>query len=61
MEKRRDDRDARKSDELEEDPNPTDESQQAAELQVGEEGERENLSRFQPDATPGPTAGKGKV
>lgn len=54
MEKRHDDRDARKSDdEVTEDPRRADEGdeqgQQAAELQVGEERERENLSRFEPD------------
>jgi hypothetical protein len=50
MEKRKDDRDARKSDDLDDTyPEPADESQQAAELQIGEEGERENPSRFEPD------------
>jgi hypothetical protein len=55
MDKRRDDRDARKShDEATEDPFEADketdqQGQQAAELQVGEERERENLSRFEPD------------
>jgi hypothetical protein len=55
MEKRHDDRDAKKSyDEATEDPREADkvgdkQGQQAAELQVGEERERENLSRFEPD------------
>ena len=50
MEKRKDDRDARKSDDLDNTySEPADESQQAAELQIGEEGERENPSRFEPD------------
>jgi len=53
MEKRRDDRDARKTyDEATDNPreaNKTDESQQAAELQVGEAGEREDTTRFEPD------------
>lgn len=53
MEKRQDDRDARKSpDEATDDPweaNKTSESEQAAELQVGADRERENLSRFEPD------------
>ncbi|HXG91368.1 MAG TPA: hypothetical protein VNN73_03245 [Blastocatellia bacterium] len=53
MEKRRDDRDARKSDDLATDnpidANKTVESQQAAELQIGHEDEREDLSRFEPD------------
>jgi hypothetical protein len=54
MEKRKDDRDARKSDDLDDSyPEPVDESQQAAELQVGEEGERENPSRFEPDPQSG--------
>ena len=55
MEKRHDDRDARKSrQQATEDPHEADKTgdeqgQQAAELQVGEERERENLSRFEPD------------
>lgn len=50
MEKRKDDRDARKSDDLDNTySEPADESQQAAELQIGEEDERENPSRFEPD------------
>jgi hypothetical protein len=55
MEKRNDDRDATKShDEATEDPRQADKAghgqgQQAAELQVGEDRERENLSRFEPD------------
>jgi hypothetical protein len=53
--KRQDDRDAKKShDEATEDPHEADKTghgqgQQAAELQVGEDRERENLSRFEPD------------
>ena len=54
MEKRRDDRDAKKSiNEATDNPreaNKSDESEQAAELQVGEEDERENLNRFEPDS-----------
>ena len=55
MEKRQDDRDSKKSrDRATEDPHEADKTgdqqgQQAAELQVGEEKERENLSRFEPD------------
>jgi hypothetical protein len=53
MEKRQDDRDAKKSlDEATDNPweaNKTGGSEQAAELQVGEDRERENLSRFEPD------------
>jgi hypothetical protein len=55
MEKREDDRDAKKShDKATEDPREADKTghgqgQQAAELQVGEARERENLSRFEPD------------
>ncbi|HYP26992.1 MAG TPA: hypothetical protein VE262_09755 [Blastocatellia bacterium] len=47
-EKRRDDRDAEKAEDkgLNEE---VDESQQAAELQVGEEDELSNPSRFRPD------------
>jgi hypothetical protein len=51
MEKRKDDRDAKKSiDEATDDPreaNKSDESEQAAELQVGEEDERADLNRGQ--------------
>ncbi|HKP87164.1 MAG TPA: hypothetical protein VJZ26_13760 [Blastocatellia bacterium] len=54
MEKRKDDRDAKKStSEATDDPreaNKGDEGEQAAELQVGEEGERDNLNRFAPDS-----------
>ncbi|HVG22220.1 MAG TPA: hypothetical protein VNI02_24500 [Blastocatellia bacterium] len=57
MSKRKDDRDADKSyDKATEDPweaQKTDESQQAAELQVGEERERGVPSRFEPDAPSG--------
>jgi hypothetical protein len=53
VDKRKDDRDAAKSiDEVTDDPweaNKTNESQQPAELQVDPEGEREDLSRFEPD------------
>ena len=53
MEKRRDDRDAKKSiDEATGDPweaNKDGFDQQAAELQVGEEDERANPDRFEPD------------
>ena len=53
MEKRKDDRDLKKSiDEATDDPheaNKTSEDQQAAELQVGEEGERADPNRFEPD------------
>ena len=52
-EKRSDDRDSKKSlDEATDDPwqaNKTNEGEQAAELQVGEDSEREDLSRFEPD------------
>jgi hypothetical protein len=57
MSKRKDDRDADKSyDKATDDPweaQKTDESQQAAELQVGEERERTILSRFEPDTIAG--------
>jgi hypothetical protein len=48
MDKRRDDRDADKAEDkgLNEE---VDESQQAAELQVGEDDEAANRSRFEPD------------
>jgi hypothetical protein len=53
MDKRKDDRDAKKSiDEATDDPreaNKSNEGEQAAELQVGEEGERADLNRFEPD------------
>lgn len=52
MDKRQDDRDAKKSlDEATENPweaNKTNEGEQPAELQIGPEDERENLSRFEP-------------
>lgn len=55
MSKRKDDRDADKSyDKATEDPweaQKTDESQQAAELQVEEGRERDTPSRFEPDPT----------
>jgi hypothetical protein len=54
MEKRKDDRDAKKSmDEATDDPreaNKSAEGEQAAELQVGEEGERTDPNRFEPDS-----------
>lgn len=54
MEKRKDDRDAKKSiDEATEDPrqaNKSNEGEQAAELQVGEEDERDSPNRFEPDS-----------
>jgi hypothetical protein len=54
MEKRKDDRDAKKSlDEATDNPrdaNKSAEGEQAAELQVGEEGERDEPNRFEPDA-----------
>ncbi|HKS39309.1 MAG TPA: hypothetical protein VJX74_01760 [Blastocatellia bacterium] len=54
MEKRTDDRDAKKSiDEATDDPreaNKSNEGEQAAELQVGEEGERDDPNRFEPDS-----------
>jgi hypothetical protein len=59
MEKRTDDRDAAKSDDLKE--SARDESQQAAELQVGEEDERNNRSRFEPDHQADPLPGQGSL
>ena len=57
MSKRKDDRDADKSyDKTTDDPweaQKTDESEQAAELQVGEERERATPSRFEPDPVAG--------
>ena len=54
MEKRKDDRDRKKSmDEATDDPreaNKSNEGEQAAELQVGEEDERADLNRFEPDS-----------
>jgi hypothetical protein len=54
MEKRKDDRDAKKSiDEATDDPreaNKSSEGEQAAELQVGEEDERADTNRFEPDS-----------
>ena len=48
--KRRDDRDAKKADEIESNPALLDKSQQAAELQIGEKDEARQKSRFEPDA-----------
>ncbi|HEX5081534.1 MAG TPA: hypothetical protein VFY40_05785 [Blastocatellia bacterium] len=45
----RDTRDAKKSEDLEENDSGANGSQQAAELQVGEEDERANPDRFEPD------------
>lgn len=50
-EKRHDDRDARKSSDMDEPGGWTEETQQPAELQVGQEGERVDRSRFEPDST----------
>jgi hypothetical protein len=47
--RRQDDRDADKADEIEKNPALLNQSQQAAELQVGEDRERVQLSRFEPD------------
>jgi hypothetical protein len=47
--KRFDDRDAKKADEIRENPALVEKSQQAAELQVGENRERVQPSRFEPD------------
>jgi hypothetical protein len=48
--RRQDDRDADKADEIQQNPALLNRSQQAAELQVGEDRERVQVSRFQPDA-----------
>jgi hypothetical protein len=56
MKKPRDTRDAKKADDIENDPLGADGSQQAAELQVGEEGERANPERFEPDPKAEPPA-----
>jgi hypothetical protein len=47
--KPRDTRDAKKAEDLEENNSGANGSQQAAELQVGEEDERANPDRFEPD------------
>jgi hypothetical protein len=60
MEKRKDDRDARKSDDIEEYPRSSDETQQPAELQIGEDRERENMSRFEPGPQSRPNREKGQ-
>ena len=49
MKKTRDSRDAKKAEDLEDDEFGANGSQQAAELQVGEEDERANPARFEPD------------
>jgi hypothetical protein len=48
--RRQDDRDAVKADDIRRNPELLDKSQQAAELQVGEDDEIRQHSRFQPDA-----------
>jgi hypothetical protein len=48
--RRQDDRDAAKADDIRKNPGLLDKSQQAAELQIGEDDERRQRSRFQPDA-----------
>lgn len=48
--RRQDDRDAEKADEIQKNPALLNRSQQAAELQVGEDRERVQLSCFEPDA-----------
>ena len=48
--RRLDDRDAVKADDIRKNPGLLDKSQQAAELQVGEDDERKQPSRYQPDA-----------
>ena len=47
---RKDDRDAAKADDIKRDPALLNQSQQAAELQVGEKEEARQKSRFEPDA-----------
>jgi hypothetical protein len=54
--KPRDTRDAKKAEDLEEDNFGANGSQQAAELQVGEEDERANPARFEPDPRAEPPA-----
>lgn len=49
--KRQDDRDNIKADEIRQNPALLDQSQQAAELQVGEDREARQPSRFAPDAS----------
>lgn len=50
-EKRQDDRDAKKSSEIDEPGGWTQQSQQPAELQVGRDRERVEMSRFKPDSS----------
>ncbi len=47
--KRQDDRDAAKADEIDDNPALLNQSQQAADLQVGEQDEARQSSRFEPD------------
>ena len=54
MEKRKDDRDAKKSDDIDYDKREHDQSMQAGELQVGQDGEINKLDRFEPDPQPDP-------
>jgi hypothetical protein len=48
--RRQDDRDAVKAEDIGKNPGLMDKSQQAAELQIGEDEEKKQRSRFQPDA-----------
>lgn len=48
--RRQDDRDAVKADDIRKNPGRLDKSQQAAELQIGEDDEKKQPSRYQPDA-----------
>ena len=48
--KRRDDRDSKKADDIQRNPALENKTQQAAELQVGEEREAREPRRFEPDA-----------
>ena len=59
--KRRDDRDAAKSEDLKKNPALLDKSQQPAELQVGENEEAEQPSRFAPDAKANPKYPEGQL
>ena len=59
--KRRDDRDAVKTEDLKANPALLYKSQQAAELQVGEAREAAQLSRFAPDAKANANYPKGQL
>lgn len=58
--RRQDDRDGAKADDIGRNPALLDKSQQAAELQIGEDDEKRQPSRFKPDANENKRAATGR-